>query len=35
MAELDDIYELDDSDRQVIASELSNLDESEAGYEDL
>lgn len=33
MAELDDIYELDDTDRQVIASDLSTLDESEAGYE--
>ena len=35
MAELDDIYELEDADRKIIASELADLDESEAGYEDL
>lgn len=33
MSEIDEIYELNDSDRQIIASELSELDQSEAGYE--
>jgi phage shock protein A len=34
MTELDEIYDMDDSDRKIIASELVSLDQAETGYDD-